>query len=321
MSKRFNNRNLLFILGGLVLILLLTILIKVPERKATLKEKLIELDSTAVSKILLSPKNNEGNVIEFYRSQGKWMVKQGEIISSTEKNAVQNIMRDISDLKPQRLAATDKAKWEEYELTDSLATRVKILNEKGKILADLMIGKFSFRQTNNPYGRYGGGTSFVRISGKKEVYAVDGFLPFTFNRKFNDWRDKTFIQLNTSDLTKISFKCPGDSSFILAIKDSVWYAGNIPADSAVTADYLNNIKWLDGDDFRDGFKPVADPPYQLQIEGNNLLNINVKCYTEGDKYILNSSLNPDVYYVSERSGLYDKLFKPLNYFVPKGKKK
>jgi hypothetical protein len=115
---------------------------------------------------------------------------------------------------------------------------------------------------------------------------------------------------------------PSDSSFILTKKDSLWFEGNQPADSLNTSNFLNSIGYIDGQDFSDEYKPVSPPAYQLIIEGNNLLNITVKCYKgEGeDKYILNSSLNPDVYFTSDKNGIFNQLFKSQDYFIKQAKK-
>jgi hypothetical protein len=125
MSKRFNNKRLLFLLAGLVAVLALTIVIKIPRENATLKNKIVEFDSTEVDKIMLYPRISKGNAIEFTRNAGKWKVQQGTIIAGTQKNVVQNILIEVLGIKPQSLVAMNKTKWEEFEITDSLATRIK----------------------------------------------------------------------------------------------------------------------------------------------------------------------------------------------------
>lgn len=319
MSKRFDNRKLLIILAGLLVILLLTVIIKMPREKSTLKGNLVDLDTALVAKIIITPESPEEKPFEFKKENGKWSIVQDNIVSVPMKGAVPNILSEVMAIKPQSLVAVGESKWKEYELTDSLATKVKIVDKKGKDLAELMIGKFSYKQISNPYGGYGGnnieGTTYVRIAGEDEIYAVDGFLAFSFSGGFNDWRDKSFVRCNKDDITKVLFTMPGDSSFILIKKDSLWFAGDQKADSAKTANYLGSVSLVDGQEFRDGYKPVAPPAYQMVIEGNNLLNITIKCFKEGDnQYILNSSLNPEVYYVSKRDGIFEELFKPLNYF-------
>lgn len=114
---------------------------------------------------------------------------------------------------------------------------------------------------------------------------------------------------------------PSDSSFILSRKDSLWFTGNQPADSLNTSNYLNSVGYIDGQDFTDEFKPTSPPAYQLIMEGNNLLDITVKCFKgDGeDKYILNSSLNPNIYFTSNKNGIFNQLFKPQSYFYKRVK--
>ena len=145
MSKRFNNKRLLYLLAGLTVILILTILIKIPEEKATFKSNIVDLDTSAVIKIILNNRISAGNAVEFNRNNYNWTVRQGKIVSAIDEGAVQNIFSEVLNIKPQSLAAINHARWKEFDLTDSLATRIKFLNSKGKILADIMIGKLDFK--------------------------------------------------------------------------------------------------------------------------------------------------------------------------------
>ena len=321
MSNRFDNKRLVYVLAGLIVLLAVTFLVRIPHEKATLPEKLFDIDTSRVQSIVISPRAGEGSGFEFARKAGRWIIRQDNIEAVPERDAVENIMMLVKEIKPSSLEAVDKSKWKDFSLTDSLGTRVRFLDDRGKMLADLMIGRFSYNQPSSPYSNpYGGnvqGTSFVRLTSERKVYGVDGFLSLSFSGKFNDYRDKSFLHLKKEDISHISFTLPSDSSFVLAKKDSAWYAGSARADSLATAGYLSSLSYLNGQDFRDGFKPAANPSRKLSIEGNNLLNITISCY-DGDnenEFILNSSLNPDAYFISKRDGLYDKLFKPEKYFL------
>jgi hypothetical protein len=323
MSSRFNNKRLLFLVLGLILVLFLTLVIKIPKERATLKSKVVELDTAEVYKILLYPRISNGNAVEFNKSNNKWKVQQGNIVAATQEGAVQNIFNDVLRMKPQSLAAINKSKWKEFELTDSLATRIKFLDKKGKILADLMIGKISYKPQDNPYAGYSGNniqvSSFVRLYSEQNVYTVDGLLSFSFNAKFEDWRDKTLMKSSKNDITNIRFTYPADSSFNLTRKEKTWLINNQIADSVSVENYLTSLGLLDGETFRDNYKPVTSPVFQLQVEGNNLLNISIKCFQEDgiDDYIISSSLNPDVFFSTKKNGVFEKLFKPKNSFLKK----
>jgi len=323
MSNRFDNKKLIYLIGGLGIILILTILIRIPKERASLKSKITDFDTMAVGKIIIYPRLYNEKPIEFNRVNGKWTVQQGSVISAPQKGAVENIFNELLSIKPQSLAALNKSKWKEFEVTDSLGTRIKVLNKKSKTLCDLMIGKFSYKQVSNPYGGNGGnnveGTSYVRLSHEKEVYGVEGFISFFFSGKFSDWRDKSFVKLNKNDIANITFNYPADSSFKLVKKDNRWNIGPVSADSVSVSNYLNVISSLEGQEIKDNYKPVVNPAFNLLIEGNNLLNISVKCYHGDniDEYILNSSLNPDVFFTSKKDGVFGKLFKGQNYFISK----
>jgi hypothetical protein len=325
MSSRFNNKYLFYLLAGLVVIMLITVLIKIPRENATLRSRIAEFDTSAVNKIIIYPKTLKTGSFEFERSKNKWLVKQGDIVSATQEGAVQNIFGEVLNLKPQSLAAVKKSQWKEFELTDSLATRIKFLDRKGKTLADLMVGKMSYRQQDNPYAGYGGNnvqvTSYVRLYNERNVYAVEGFISFTFNTKFDDWRDKTFIRSDKKDITKITFTYPADSSYTISKNGNVWQIAGQTADSARVAGYINSLGLLYGQNIKDNYQPVMSPVYQMLVEGNNLLNISVKCYKneDNDEFIVNSSLNPDVYFSSKRKDIPDRLFKPEGYFLNKDK--
>ena len=165
MSKRFDNKKLVFLLGGLIALTLITFIVKIPKENATLKSRIFEVDTVEVSRVIIYPKTSAGAPFEFSRDNGTWTVKQGNITSPVVKEAIHNVFTEVQNIIPESLATIDKLKWEEFELTDSLATRVKFLSKKGKVLADVMIGKFTYKQVKDPYSGYCGnnikGTSFV----------------------------------------------------------------------------------------------------------------------------------------------------------------
>lgn len=320
MSNRFDNKRLLYILGVLIIILLFTVLVKLPKERSTLKDKIVDFDSTYVTRIILYPKASAGKPFEFIKREGKWIVKQEAVESAAKKFDVENIMAELLSVKPQNLVSKNKSKWAEYEVSDSTGTRIKFMNIKDKVLSDVVVGKFTYKQMNSQMSMYGRnniqGTSYVRVSGEDEVFGVDGFLALSFNRAFNDWRDNSLISFSIDDITSIKFTYPADSSFILTRKEAKWFADINSADSVKVATYLSALRGMTGQEFNDTFKPSVNPDYQILIEGNNLLNISVKCYRQPDGgLVINSSLNPDIYFNSRTDGIFGRIFKSKKQFI------
>jgi Domain of unknown function (DUF4340) len=320
MSKRFDNKRLVYIMAGLLLLLLLTLVVKIPKQAATLKSSLFSIDTSKVAKVILYPRGKNQKPVEFRRVKDSWTVQQEKIVSAVERGAAQNMLTEAVNIKPQSLAGNNEAIWDEFNLSDTSAIRVKFMGKGDRVLADILIGKFTYKQVNDP-SMYGGnnvrGTSYVRLKGEKEVYAVDGFLSLSFSGSFNDWRDKTFIVSNPNDITGFKFVYGADSSFTLAHDGSAWKIDGLAADSAKTADFLTNMAFLRGSNIRDNYVPENNPDFQLIATADNLSAFTVKCWKSAgkDEYFLNSSRNPDVYFKSSADGLFYSVFKNRKYFT------
>jgi hypothetical protein len=75
MSNRFDNKRLIFILVGLLVILLVTIMVKIPKEKSTIKERLVDIDTSSVYRMIIIPKVTEGKPFEFVKENEKWTVR------------------------------------------------------------------------------------------------------------------------------------------------------------------------------------------------------------------------------------------------------
>lgn len=175
------------------------------DKERSFRTEIVELDTAKVTSISLFPRANEGKEIKLTRQDSTWSVQQEDgSIETANQDAVNGLLGTLLTVKPKRLAAKSDAKWEQYEVTDSKGTRVKV-REGDKEVLDLYIGKFSVKQNQGgnpqlggqqlpPQFAGGGGqqpqptlTSYVRVSGEQETYAVDGMLNFAFNRKPEDF--------------------------------------------------------------------------------------------------------------------------------------
>lgn len=320
MSSKFNNKSLLIALAALLLLFIFVKFYQSVKTESTLKTNLVEVDTSKVTKVLIYPTAEKRKEIAFTKEGNNWKVSDGKIITEIEKSRIVNLLRQILEIKSIGLTSRTKDKWVEYQVTDTTGTCIKVY-EGGKKTLDLIVGKFTYQKSDNPYNRGGVvGTSYVRLTNENEIYAVDGFLTFSFNQPFNNWRNQTLVKLNKADITKLDFKYQGDSSFVVSKQDKKWMINNQPIDSAKIESVLSDLSNKNATSFDDSFTPIGNQYCQLTIEGNNMSTITVNAFLKGiNQYVLNSSLNSKAWFESDYKGIFKDIFKNQKDFLSKKK--
>lgn len=327
MLKKLNTKTLVIIFTSLVVIIFITKIFDDKKGGRTFKEELVNIDTSFVNVVLVYPNSEQHKEIKLTKNVESWTVQRETISSEADTSYVRNLLGTFSLVKPQRLAATEESKWKEYNVDDSLGTRVKFLSGE-KVLLDIVVGKFSFNNMTRS------GISYLRLSGEEDVYAVDGFIPMAVNQPFNEWRNKSIFKGNKEDWTKISFSYPG-SSFILLKDNGKWelrperfaaIAAGVVAepvrsemegliiDSNKVDQYLNELANLSSSSFVDNYSPSSSPAMWLTIEGNNMAApVTIKAFPSDsiNQFIINSSFNTNAYFSAAKGNLTGRIFKKL----------
>jgi len=219
-----------------------------------------------------------------------------------------SMVSQLNGLKPESVVATEKDRWEQFEVTDSLGTRVKLFNGTD-LLADVVLGKFSFSQPRKM-------NTYVRLADDKEIYGVDGMIGMSFNRNLDSFRDKTIIKSTKTDWVKLTYSYPADSSFTLEKVNDKWMIGGMAADSASVAKYINSIARLTESKFAET-KPVSSVTHRLKIEGNNMMApVEITgFYIDGENFVVESSQNQGTFFNNPETA--KKLFVPKQQFINK----
>ncbi len=299
MFRKINSKILISIFVVLLALVVLVELIDSRKGNRTFKNELVNVEAAEVTSLELYPKAVNGNLIRIFLENEKWKVESDGKTYNADGPNVTRMIAELNEMKPKSVAATSKDKWEQFEVTDSLGTRVKLM--KGSdVLADVVIGKFSFQQPRTT-------TSYVRLTDDKEVYGVEGMLAMSFNRNLNSFRDRTIIKSNKADWTKLTFSYPADSSFVLEKRDNKWMIGDMQADSAKVAQYFTRIANLTDGSFVNE-KPVIAPTHRLSIEGNNMMQKVevIGYYSDPEHFVMESNLNPDTWINSKTTA--EKVF-------------
>jgi outer membrane murein-binding lipoprotein Lpp len=318
-SQNKNMRNVVIVL---VVLLAIWGIIKLKENKQgdrSFKALVIQVDTAEVNHIEIQL-SKQKETLNLVKDANTWKVNLAKSMVQANNGMVSDLLSQLMNLKPKHIAANDKANWANYEVDDSLGTRIKLMAGK-KELADLVLGKFSYTQPQgaNPYQQRNViMTSYVRPYDEKTVYAVDGYLSMMFNREKNAFRESAIISGKTKDWNRLVFSYPSDSSFTLINQNGKWLIDGIRIDSASVANYLSAISRLSGNSFDDANALEQNQPalYRVTIEGDNHKPIEVKA--------LKNSLGEEVYISSINKGnvfndslIKSTLFVNKQYFMAK----
>ena len=300
MSGKFNNRLLLLVFVALATIFVITRFTKVRNSNQTLKTDLVQMDTSQVSTIRLYPAIEKGTELLFNRNGSSWSVTREEIEAVANMTSVKGLLGELQNLKAQQLVTRSIQEQAQYQVDDSLGSRIVIMEGKNTSV-DLVVGRFQYEPAPGGYDMYGQnrgtGKTYVRLSGEDEIYWVEGFLAMSINQPFNQWRDQNITRLNTSQLSRIIYDYPADTGFVAQHSDAGWMVAGLLADSLSMVNYLNGLTRLTHDEFADEFNPGSDPDYSVIFEGDNMKSLQLKGYSQtSGQIIVNSSINPDSWF-------------------------
>jgi len=282
--KGRNQKILFFTLVVLTAAFVLTKLFRRPARESNLDVSSLKVDTAQVTEVKLYPLVEHVSEIKLVRQTKGWKVMRETKTFGAEDYPVNTMLQLLASLRPQRIVTRREEKWNDYQVGDTTGVQVKVFHDD-TLLATLWIGRES------------DGNTYVRRDDRDEVYAVTGSLLGSFNRKFNDWRDKTFLRLNPDSITVVDFRYPADSGFVLKKNMAGWTAGEAWADSIKVASYLTRLRAKNIYSFADNFVPAAEPQFLIQFISAQKPATIIKAWkTYDDQFIMTSSLQEGVFF-------------------------
>lgn len=307
MAKNTKNKRLLIVFAALLALVVVIFTNKNSKKESSFDKQLVEIKSDEITQLKLYPKILKGDEVTINKEGDQWMISDGTNSYRANNSAISSMLSSLENLEAKSLVANSKDKWDEYEVSDSLAACRVEAYKGSKKEADVIIGKFKFAQPRSM-------STYVRVSGKKRTFKVDGFLSSTFNRKINDLRDKTLLKDLTTNWSKITFDYPADSSFVLTKDNAKWMVDGVMADSVSMAGYINTMKNISGINISD-ITPGGPVLYQVTIDRENLSPVTFQVKQNGAENLLSSSENKAVWFKDK--SVIDKIFVPKSKFVIK----
>jgi hypothetical protein len=314
--KKLNNKILIIILAVLAVVFGLSRIFRASSREGNLRKEIVAIDTAAVTEIKIYSNTEKNKEVRLVREGKNWVVKMDNRSATAERGGVSRALGQFMNLKPLRLVSKKKNKWKEFNVSDT-STQVKFL--KGiDVLADVRVGKNGFNQ--QPGGQQfspRGVFTYVRLSNEDEVYSVEGFLEPTFNKSYNDWREKSFLRLKQNEITKVTFIYPSDSGFVIEKRDKKWWINDSEADSTKVKNFLTQLEYKNASKFADEFKAIGNAKAIIQFAGSAGTLATIQAWKRQDDWAMSSSHQSGIYFSSK--GLESLLQRKKN-FLPEKKR-
>lgn len=305
--KKKSNTLLLLILLVLLSAFVLTKVFRSPSLESNLDADIFRIDTSDIAAIKITPAGKNDMELLLKENDTSWTIHQDERKARVDKHSLETLLSEINSLQPERIVSRKKEKWDDYHVGDTSAIQLVLYNAEMNDLAEWRIG--SEKQ----------GNTYVRPENEDEVYIVRGHLGNLLLKDFSAWRDKSFLKIAKAAVTKITFRYPADSGYVLEKKDQHWMVANDKADSLKVENYLSKLQLANIDTFADDFSPATPADITLLIEqGTSQCKVTAWKAVDG-KWILNSSVQPDVYFSD--TSFPEEYFVAKEFFLKEGQEK
>jgi hypothetical protein len=241
-------------------------------------EMLVSYDSAAVDKIEV--KSVSGTTV-LQREGSGWMLTV-PLRAQADDGSVRQLLSQGRTIAVKAMVSSNPQKQGVFQV-DSTGTLVRI-STGGEERAAFRIGKGGPSYTE----------TYVRREGSDDVYLADGMLLHVFVRQPRDWRDKAILRLPQESIKTVRYSY-GDTTFVLALHDSVWLIDGVPAADYVVRNLIGSLATFSTDDFVD--TAVAAPPplsAAIEVEG---VQLRFHKKPRADAFFVITSQGPQVYEV------------------------
>lgn len=287
-----------------------------------LKTKLIPVDTSEITKIVLFPRKNGVDETILTKTETGWIASKNIQNIRASKEKIEQTLKDIAQAKILRVVGQSKKKWAKYGLNEVNAQRVQLFSNGQKII-DLVMGNAQPGQDNPSQW-----VSYVRYHEGEEVYEVDTHLGITLRQPFEGYRNNVIFNIPVNSIEKVSL-IEEDSTFTITQNNGSYFLnGDILLDSNRVQQYFRGIPNYHTNNTKTtyiyGFDEVEQEDKLLKTLNIHCTNIAepVKIYVYADSirvppFIIHSSLNKDTYFSSDSSGLFQKIFPSFSDFEAK----
>jgi len=266
------------ILGSVLLVLLAAWFLQRRQQQSIIVSEPVDtwaVDADRVTSLQID--KPDGESVELVRAAGSWKLAQPLQYPANDQ-VVTASLRVLEALELADVISTNPANQGKYQV-DSTGTRI-VAKAGDEVLLSAIVG------ANSPDYSH----TYVRRTDAPEVYRAVGVLSYNFNKRVDDWRDKTILQLDQETIAGVVLEYPKDkSSVVLARADSSWTvqsAGGTAqsADSLSVANLLRTVAGLNTVNFAtEDERATLDfekPDFRLTVETD--AGTRVVTFVEGE---------------------------------------
>lgn len=269
------------------------------------------LDTAAVTTVSWYPENRPVQETILVRNGKHWLASQGTITTKAVPTAVQDVLAALLLVQTDKVVTQEKLRWGDFGVDDKRGIRVEIYQDD-KLWKDFVVSNFTKQDSLNNT------VSFMRMMGGDAVYQVNAALSTIFQRPFHVFRNDHVLVLNDPfRITQLDYFLTPDSSIQVVQTGTLsTSAASIAIDSLAWNTYLQQLQQLAPADFADDFDDGHSEPYFYRKVVLPLPDamLQLTCYqdtTRQPSFIIHSSQNPEAYFSSDSSGLFQQIFQPL----------
>ncbi len=215
------TKTLALIFAGTVALALATSWSWSTTSSAAFQEELLAVDTSAVQAVRIE--RSQASSVRLERTSDGWAVAPSDT-SATYPASAQSVTQLLSTLPALQVSAVATRQPDKHPRygVDSTGTTITMLGADDEHLGQLIVGRTqirrpqSGRQTQNPLQRQqrrGTPITYVRSPDKPDVYSIEQSLRSLTSRSVEDWRDTQIWAVDRSQVQRIDFRYPADSSF------------------------------------------------------------------------------------------------------------
>ena len=191
--------------------------------------EVVRVEPGKVTRIQIRKPDGE---VELARTGDTWkLVRPIEAAASTEM--VDGMLKSVEELQLVDVISTNPANRSTYQV-DSTGTAVTLWSGEEKTL-DVVVGKASADFSH----------TFVRRADRDDVYRASGILAYNFNRRPDDWRDKSVWRYEPVQLVRVAIEYPAERHMVTLVRaDSSHWSVQEDGVAAAAADSATAANWV-----------------------------------------------------------------------------